>query len=78
MAKVAATTEADDAGRSLADIIQARRKALTINEFADLLSLAPTTVYDMARTGKLPCFRVGSAIRLDPKKAADWLRAHEG
>jgi excisionase family DNA binding protein len=63
-----------DQSRSLADTIGARRKALSINEFADLLSLAPTTVYEMAKSGRLPCFRIGSTIRLDPKTTADWLR----
>jgi excisionase family DNA binding protein len=67
--------ETPDPSRSLAEIIQGRRKALKIDELADLLGVAPTTLYDMARDGWLPCMRIGSAIRLDPKAIADWLRA---
>jgi excisionase family DNA binding protein len=74
----AASIDTPNSERSLAEQIASRRKALTVQEFSDLLSLAPTTVYDWARNGSLPCFRLGGAIRLDPKTVADWLRAQEG
>lgn len=67
----------DEPARSLADTIAARRKALTSAEVANFLGLARSTVYDMARDGRIPSIRIGSAIRHDPKHIADWLRKLE-
>jgi excisionase family DNA binding protein len=79
MANVAAVNpEVSEPSRSLADTIAARRRAMKVEDLAELLGLAPTTIYDMARNGRLPSFRVGSAIRLDPKAVADWLRKAGG
>ena len=63
--------------RSLADQIAARRKLLTIPEVADLLSVAKTTIYDMAKAGKIRTVRIGSSVRIDPKHLADYLRSVE-
>lgn len=63
---------------SLAEQIASRRKALKIGELADIVGLAQTTIYDAAREGRLQSIRIGGAIRIDPKAAADWLRRHGG
>jgi excisionase family DNA binding protein len=41
---------------------------LTASEAAYLLSLAPRTIYALVETGKLPCVRIGKAVRI-PRKA---------
>jgi excisionase family DNA binding protein len=61
--------------RSIADTLAARKKALEVSELAEMLGLAPTTLYDMVRNGRIPSIRIGASIRLDPKITADWLRA---
>lgn len=74
MSKVAATTEtAEPPTRSLAETIRARRKAIKIEEVADILSLSQTTLYDWVRTRQIPSYRMGTTIRFDPKELADWL-----
>lgn len=65
-------------GTGLAEQIAARRRALTIRDLAELLGVSPTTIYDQARDGRLPAIRIGSAIRIDPKAAAEWVRRHGG
>ncbi len=49
--------EQPDTEKSLADIIGARRNLITIKEFATLLCIAPSTIYDMAKDGRLPTVR---------------------
>lgn len=36
---------------------------LTAEEVAELLRLAVSTIYDLARTGRLPHLRIGRALR---------------
>lgn len=74
MATKTATTQ-ETAERSIADTIGSRRNLLTAKEVAGFLSLAPTTVYDMTRTGRIPCVRIGAAKRYDPKTIAEWMRS---
>ena len=47
--------------------------ALTTEEVAALFALHPDTVYKQARRGSIPHFRVGTAVRFDPKALAEWL-----
>ena len=59
---------------SLADQIENIRHALTARELAQLLQVNPDTIWKMAKQSRIPSFRVGSAVRFDPKSVADWLR----
>jgi excisionase family DNA binding protein len=47
--------------------------ALNCREVAALLQLHPLTVYRYARQGRLPAFRVGSAVRFNPQVLAQFL-----
>jgi excisionase family DNA binding protein len=60
---------------SLADRIEQTENALTAPDLAVLLSLATATVFKMARAGRIPSFRIGSAVRFDPRTVAQWLRS---
>jgi excisionase family DNA binding protein len=42
------------------------RPALSVHQTADRLGLHDNTVYRLIRTGKLPAFRVGQQLRVDP------------
>jgi len=48
--------------------------ALTAPELADLLGLGKTAIYDLAKRGGIPHYRVAGSIRLDPATTAAWLR----
>jgi excisionase family DNA binding protein len=43
------------------------------DQAAELLSVKTSWVYDAARTGKLPCLRVGRHIRFTRTMLEDWL-----
>jgi len=59
---------------SLPQRIEGIRRAITASEVAALLSISPITVYKMAKAGRMPSFRVGTAVRFDPRALAEWLR----
>lgn len=44
-------------------------KALMVNEVAEILRLAPKTVYNLFEKGKLEGIKVGGSLRFDPKLA---------
>jgi len=53
-----------------------RPPLLTAKELAELLRVDVSTLYSMARSGKIPgAFRVGSYWRFDVSKIAAWMRA---
>jgi excisionase family DNA binding protein len=58
----------------LAEEIEKYKRALTARELAGILGLAPRTVRDRAAQGAIPAFKIGAAIRFDPKAIATWLR----
>jgi excisionase family DNA binding protein len=60
---------------SIIQSIRAQEDALTVPKLAKKLSISSKTLYGYVVSGSLPCFRVGSSIRLDPKVVADWLEA---
>jgi excisionase family DNA binding protein len=48
-------------------------RALTAKELADLLNVSPVTVFKQAKKGLIPSFRIGTCVRFEPKKTAEWL-----
>jgi excisionase family DNA binding protein len=60
--------------QSLPDRIERVGHALTAVELAELLAISRITVFRMAKTGRIPCFRIGSCVRFDPRAVANWLR----
>jgi excisionase family DNA binding protein len=59
---------------SLGDRILAFTRAMTAQEVATLFDIHLNTVYVQARAGNMPSFRIGTSIRFDPKKLAEWYR----
>jgi excisionase family DNA binding protein len=59
---------------SLPDQIERFRHALTAAELAELLAVSRITVFKLAKAGRLPCFRIGTCVRFDPRAVATWLR----
>jgi len=61
----------------LATRIERWPHALTAPELAGLLGLGKTAIYDLAKRGGIPHYRVAGSIRLDPATTAAWLRKRE-
>ena len=58
----------------LADFVQNKSRALTVNELATLLSVSERQIYKLAAEHRIPCFKIGGSIRFDPAAIANWLR----
>ena len=61
-------------GRFLYERIERIGHAITAREVAELLGISQITVYKMAARAQLPSFRIGSAVRFDPRAIGEWLR----
>lgn len=51
-----------------------RPKLLTAAEVAEILRLSDTTIYEYARQGKIPGFKVGGTWRFPEREFWDWIR----
>lgn len=60
--------------QSVIEAIASSKRALTATELANILSVTPDAIYALARKGILPSFRIGSAVRFDPKVVAQYLQ----
>ena len=56
-------------------VLQMRRTAWKVPEYAELLAAAPRTIYDAIACGGLRAFRVGTAVRISPTDALAWVEA---
>jgi excisionase family DNA binding protein len=59
---------------SLQECLAECRRALTVKDISDLFSIDDETVYEQAKKGTIPSFRIGTAVRFDPKAISDWLK----
>ncbi|MGB9415099.1 MAG: helix-turn-helix domain-containing protein [Acidobacteriaceae bacterium] len=53
--------------------LRARKTALTAKEFAPMLAVSERQITAMVKAGRMPGFKIGGAVRIDPGEAADWL-----
>lgn len=60
---------------NLLETLETRETALTVDELGRLLNTSPKTLYKAVKSGRLPAYRVGGSIRLDPTEVAEWLRS---
>jgi excisionase family DNA binding protein len=51
--------------------------ALTVTALAEILAMGRNTVYTQVKSGRIPSYRLGATVRLDPSVIADWLEAQE-
>lgn len=58
---------------TLAEQLRSKKKALTVDELADLLGIAARTIYKEVEDDHIPFFRVRTTIRFDPHQIAEWL-----
>jgi excisionase family DNA binding protein len=50
-------------------------RALKVEELAELTAISSKTLYRMIAARKLPTFRIGGCVRLEPTTTAKWLRS---
>ena len=48
--------------------------ALTAKQLSEMLNVSPKTIFKLARAGRIPSFRIGTAVRFDARLVIDWLR----
>jgi excisionase family DNA binding protein len=58
----------------LDDLIENQKSALTVSEVAEMLHVSRRLIYQLVTIGEVPHFKVGSAVRFEPHRLADWLR----
>jgi excisionase family DNA binding protein len=58
---------------TLIEQLRSKKKALTVEELAELLCVAVRTLYKEVEDDHIPFFRVRTSIRFDPHQVADWL-----
>jgi excisionase family DNA binding protein len=54
-------------------MLETKEHALRAGELAKLLGVTRQHIYKMAAAGAIPSFRIGAAVRFDPKQVAEWL-----
>ena len=59
----------------LADKLEQAESALTAADIAKVLAISRITVFKLARAGVIPCFRISTCVRFDPRAVADWIRS---
>jgi predicted DNA-binding transcriptional regulator AlpA len=59
----------------LASKIEEIGHAATAAEIGALLAFGRTALYKMTKAGTIPSFKIGTSVRYDPYRVADWLRA---
>jgi excisionase family DNA binding protein len=52
-------------------------RALTAEELSKMLNVHKLTIYRLAERGALPHFRIGTCLRFDPVRVAQWLQSNE-
>lgn len=50
-------------------------RLLTATELSGATGIPKSRVFQLAREGKLPCIRLGRAMRFDPEAVHHWLAA---
>jgi excisionase family DNA binding protein len=59
---------------SLADSINGKSRAMTVNDVATLLTISERQVYKLVAERRIPYFKISGSIRFDPVAVASWLR----
>src|SRR3972149_6914853 len=49
-------------------------KLLSVKEISALIQAKPSTIYQWAELGQIPCFKINGLLRFDEKGILDWLK----
>jgi len=50
-------------------------KLITIKEVSELLNVRPSTLYQWAELGQIPCIKINGALRFDIEDVLNWIRS---
>ncbi|MBI4822818.1 MAG: helix-turn-helix domain-containing protein [Nitrospirae bacterium] len=50
-------------------------KLLNVNEIAQILNVKPSTVYQWAELGQIPCIKLNGCLRFDLEDILKWIRS---
>jgi excisionase family DNA binding protein len=59
----------------LITFLSSHRKAMNVEDVADLLDISKQAIYEYVKRGSLPALKLGSTIRLNPRDVARWLES---
>ena len=59
---------------TLIETLENMNTALTVEVLSRLTAISPKTLYKAIKAGRLPAYRIGGSVRLDPAEVAQWLR----
>lgn len=63
------------AGNKLADMVEAHKTALTVQQLATILQCSKREIYRLVQEKRLPALKLGTLIRLDPGTTGGWIRS---
>jgi excisionase family DNA binding protein len=50
-------------------------KLITIKEAAEILNVKPSTLYQWAELGQVPCFKINGSLRFDVEDITKWIKS---
>ncbi len=59
---------------TIIETIEKMKTLMTVETLGNLTSTSQKTLYKAVKSGRLPAYRVGGSIRLEPAEVAEWLR----
>ena len=59
---------------TILETIESTDTLLDVETLGRLTATSPKTLYKAIQAGRLPAYRIGGSIRLDPSEIAEWLR----
>lgn len=74
-ARLRIVASASENPQSISRQIRSCPTALTVDDVAEFLNLAPKTIYTMSASGRIPSIKIGSVLRFDPATLASWIDA---
>ena len=59
--------------KTVCETLRSMKRMLTASQLAELLGFHLKYIYEIAREGYIPSYRVRGAVRFDPHEIAVWL-----
>jgi excisionase family DNA binding protein len=50
-------------------------KLIDIKEVAEILHVKPSTLYQWAELGQIPCFKINGSLRFDIEDIMNWIKS---
>lgn len=50
---------------------------LKVNDICELLNARPSTVYQWAELGQIPCFKINGLLRFEEREILEWIKSYK-